>query len=692
MNSFGAGLRPRIYGVFSILILIALGITLFATWKLSAVRDSIDRFNTIKDFSSRALEISNKLQIIRGADLRYMVDANEESIKEATAAESDAIDLLERAAARTISQERRVIYESLEGDFTSLRARRTALIGFVNEVQAARVKLFTGGDDLTDAAEKLVNARRSLSDGSRGGRNSQVATEVLLAGVANWRFQATRDPEGQATFRRAVERATAEIEAVEQAELPAAARNLVAPVKAALAAYNSSFESYSTNLLKSDELFWKDMTPLIRDMQRRLSSAEASIKQQSDQVKAETFESIAGMIAGQEFISALALLLGVLIAYFISRSIVKPVSAMTSAMRDLASGNFEVVLPGLRRKDEIGEMVRAVETFKVKAAEKARLEAQQEQARQDRNAAEKRAVEAKAEAEKKASEERAQAERRSAMLKLADEFETTVGNIIETVSQGSSELEAAANILTKTANTAQELSRVVASSSDEASANARSVASATEEMASSIQDVSRRVHESNKIASEAVKQAQNTNDQVMELSNAASHIGNVVKLITGIAEQTNLLALNATIEAARAGDAGKGFAVVAQEVKALAAQTAKATKEIDSQIGAMQTATQVSIRAIRGISDTISMISEISSSIAAAVEEQGTATREIARNVGQAATGAAEVATNITGVSRAANETGSGSVQVLSSARSLANQSDRLKLEVRKFVSMVRKP
>jgi methyl-accepting chemotaxis protein len=349
-----------------------------------------------------------------------------------------------------------------------------------------------------------------------------------------------------------------------------------------------------------------------------------------------------------------------------------------------------VVLPGVGRKDEIGEMARAVETFKVKAAEKARLEAQQEQARRDRAASEKRTIEAKAEAEKKAGEERAQAERRAAMLKLADEFEMTVGNIIETVSQGSSELEEAANLLSNTAYTAQERSRVVASASDEASANVGSVAAATEEMASSIVEVSRRVNESNAIASEAVKQVENTNAQVLELSNAAGRIGNIVKLITDIAARTNLLALNATIEAARAGDAGKGFAVVAQEVKALATQTANATHEIDAQISGIRTVTQESVRAIKGISDTITWISEISSSVASAMEEQGTATREIAHKTEQAAKGTAEVATNITEVSRAANETGSGSVHVLSSARSLVRESDRLKREVTRFVGMVR--
>ncbi len=268
----------------------------------------------------------------------------------------------------------------------------------------------------------------------------------------------------------------------------------------------------------------------------------------------------------------------------------------------------------------------------------------------ERAEADRKVAEAKAEADKKAAEEKAEAERKAAMTKLADEFERSVGNIIEMVSSASTELEAAANTLSKTADTTQQLSTVVASAAEEASANVQSVASATEEMTASVSEISRQVQQSSRIASEAVKQAEATDERITTLSKAAGRIGDVVKLITSVAEQTNLLALNATIEAARAGEAGKGFAVVAQEVKALAAQTAKATEEISSQIDGMQTATNQSVAAIKEIGGTITKISEIAATIAAAVEEQGAATGEIARNVGEAAKGTAQVATNITDV------------------------------------------
>ena len=356
------------------------------------------------------------------------------------------------------------------------------------------------------------------------------------------------------------------------------------------------------------------------------------------------------------------------ISIFVSRRMSRAMRAMTGAMGELASGNFGVVLPGLGRGDEIGDIAGAVEAFKVMAVEKAQREAQ----------------------EKEAESHAAAVARKAEMNKLANQFETAVGDIISTVSSASTELEASAGTLTRTAETTQRLSANVAAASEQASANVQSVASATEELGASVNEISRQVHESSQIADAAVKQAETTNQRIKALSEAAGRIGDVVKLITAIAEQTNLLALNATIEAARAGEAGRGFAVVASEVKSLATQTAKATEEISSQIGAMQSATRESVGAIEEIGGTIGRISTIAAAIAASVEEQGAATTEIARNVQEAATGSSQVAANITDVNRGAGETGSASAEVLSSAQSLARESTLLKVEVEKFLVTVR--
>jgi methyl-accepting chemotaxis protein len=359
---------------------------------------------------------------------------------------------------------------------------------------------------------------------------------------------------------------------------------------------------------------------------------------------------------------------GIVVSFLIGRNISRPVVAMSRAMHELAVGNFEVQLPGLDRRDEVGQMAHAIQEFKVQAVAKAERET----------------------AEREEKNRELAATRRTELYSLAESFETAVGNIIENVGSASSELEKSAVILTKSSAATQQLSTVVAAASEETSTNVRSVASATEEMAGSINEIGRQVSDSNRIANEAVDQAQKTDARIAELSLAASRIGDVTKLITTIAEQTNLLALNATIEAARAGDAGRGFAVVAQEVKALAAQTAKATGEISTQIAGMQAATQDSVLAIKEISGTIGRVSEIAAAIAAAIEEQGAATHEIARNVQQAAIGSTQVATSIADVNRGAGDTGSASSQVLSSAQLLSNENKRLKAEVVKFLATVR--
>jgi methyl-accepting chemotaxis protein len=387
----------------------------------------------------------------------------------------------------------------------------------------------------------------------------------------------------------------------------------------------------------------------------------------SPEYMSEVDNSFWSMVQTASVVIAGLMLISITIAWAVGRSVVKPLSSLRERMASLGAGQLDAPVAHAHRHDEIGEMARTVQIFRDAMIETNRL--REEQAVAEQRQAERRKVD---------------------MNRLADQFESEVGEIIELVSAAASQLEQSSTKLSRTAETVERVSDRASCASGEASENVHSVAAASEELASSIGEISRQVEASARIAGEAVTQAQKTDIRISELSQAASRIGDVVVLIQTIAGQTNLLALNATIEAARAGEAGRGFAVVASEVKSLAEQTAKATDEISQQITDIQSATQESVTAIKEIGATIARISEISASISTSVEQQGSATQEISRNVQRAAAGTSQVEASISDVQRGATEAGGASSEVQSAAQSLANESVRLKRGVASFLSSIK--
>jgi len=355
------------------------------------------------------------------------------------------------------------------------------------------------------------------------------------------------------------------------------------------------------------------------------------------------------------------------IAWVLGRSISHPLNMLGTRMRALADGSLDGEIPGVGRGDEVGKMAATVQIFKDNATRMRELE--------------------KAETE---TRERTAADRRVAMEGLAGDFERSVNGIVRSVSTAAAGMQTTAQSMTTTASDASARAATVSAASQSASSNVGTVAAAAEELSSSVAEISRQVTRSSEIASKAVGDAERTNATVQVLSTGAEKIGEVVKLIHSIAAQTNLLALNATIEAARAGESGRGFAVVASEVKALANQTAKATEEISGQVAAMQQSTSDAVAAINGITQTIAQMSEITVTISAAIEEQGAATREIARNIQSVAAGSSEINSHIGGVTTAAEATGTAASTVLSNARELDNQSGMLRSAVDGFLAKVR--
>jgi len=441
----------------------------------------------------------------------------------------------------------------------------------------------------------------------------------------------------------------------------------MAEIKALVPTYEDAFDRTAALSAKNLDIVEHVNAEIAKQFSEEAAYIRDTGVEEEHRIEAETKSVIDNSRDITSIFAIVGLLIGAAASWLLGSTISKPVVGMTDAMRRLSEGDTSITVPAQDNKDEIGEMAKAMTIFKDNLIANERMRAEQEE--QKRRSAE---------------------ERKAALRKMADNFESQVGSVVQAVTAAAVQLQASSKQMSATAQETSAQATTVSAAAEQASGNVQTVASATDELSASINEISGQVERSQEVSVRANEEANHTTQLIQRLSENVGSIGEIVALINDIASQTNLLALNATIEAARAGDAGKGFAVVASEVKNLANQTGRATEEISQKIAAVQNGTQDAVDAIAAISRVITEVSEISSGVASAVQEQTAATGEIARNVDQAAIGTQEVSRNIGQVEMAARETGNAAEQINESATELSQQAERLKMEVSRFLDQVR--
>jgi methyl-accepting chemotaxis protein len=557
------------------------------------------------------------------------------------------------------------------------------------EINKAMVSYQEGFDKISDIVQKIIKLAHGTMDPA-GDAVDKALAQIFTESVAANDFQAALwAANARADFSRAqkfagdylnqstigavgevsknLQNFDSDIEKLQAVLTKPEHIALVATAEGKASEFGRAFTTASTVRGISNRLIHTQLSPALERIGDLSKQIKTALQQRQVELQAQVATTNDKMQRTVAITSAIAFLIGGLLALIVGRSITRPIVTMTRSMETLAQGDKTVTIPAMQRGDEVGAMARTLQVFKENMLRADQLAAEQDEIR-----------------------ERAAAEQRMAMDKMANEFETSVKGVVETVSSASVELQSSAQAMSATAEQTSMQSNTVAAASERATSNVQTVAAAAEQLSASISEIGRQVSQATAIAGKAVQEAAHTNESVRGLADAAQAIGDVVKLISDIAGQTNLLALNATIEAARAGDAGRGFAVVASEVKNLASQTATATEEIAAKINEIQMATTQSVTAIQGIGSVIGEISHISTTIAAAIDQQTAATQEIARNVQEASEGTSEVLSNIAGVTQAAGETGRAAEQVLAAAGGLGRQSDILRSQVEQFISTIR--
>ncbi len=659
------GIRSRLYAGFAGLVIVSALLGGSASWQLGTSVERFERLGVYQEASRNIAQITALSEIIKGQINEFRASLNEDSIWSADARRQEIVELAQRQIEIAQDDERRTLYETIR---TKAEALKTPLDDLSSAGQTAsqqRGRLFISGDALSQATADLLTQVRATGQENLSAPAAAVESAALTLRVVNWRYLATRDAGGPKAFADQHARAETALKRLREADGRGQFAKETAKLQAAVAAYADTFTSVTAALAETTSIYDKDILPLAREIERTSVEAGRKLETATTAFAEATAHSTKTARTALLGLIALAFVAGSALAVLIGRSITRPISSMSAAMRRLAGGDTAVVIPAQGARDEMGEMAKAVEVFRANAVARMELEAQQ------------------------AQEQTARQRRADRVDQLVRGFQGRVAASLGVVTSAATELDATARSMTGVADSTSSQAVASSAAAEETSANVQTVAAAAEEMVSSLSEIERQVRRSHAVAGEAAREAGASNAAMARLGSAAEQIGNAVTTIAGIAGQTNLLALNATIEAARAGDAGKGFAVVASEVKALAQQTARATEEVGGHIAAIQAATAEAITAIRQIDETIGAMNEISGTITETIEQQAAATQEISRNASEAARGTQDVSANIAQVLTSAGETGGAAAQVLSAAEELATQSLHVKQEVDDFLRAI---